>query len=286
VRVIRYCAAATIAGLLSTNVSVAEEHHHDGGAVIDQNTPGNSSDSKSSTGPNADVTRKDAGTNDKSGSNTIPPPSPDARDGSKSFETTTTNSGPPTKDGGHHPPMTEGKDIDTSNTTVRPSSFGKEGKDLVKDRRDFRDFKGHKEAPFKDGVLKTYAVPKGKFAGHDRKPGDVGPHGPVRNALGVAVVNSTPGKDTPNGPSLTGPDNKIVNSPVKNSIGLPVTDAGHLGLANKDAKFEGPTSPHWTTNGAGISGTGMDKGVTHTAAIGGVKLNLQGISGNNVHLKH
>jgi hypothetical protein len=272
--------------LLSTNVGIAEEHHQDGGAIMEQKSSGNGPDSKSGSGPNADGTQKDAGATDKGGT-----PPPNSKDGAKSFESKATNSGSQNKDLGDPRDL---HDIDT-NVTVRPSldpkrQFGnKDGRDFFKDHRElggFRDFsfKG------RDG-FKRYTVPRGKFAKYDKKPGEVGLQSPVRNALGLAVANTTPDKQTPTGSSSSGLDNKGVSGPIKNSIGLSITDAGHLGLASKDGKVELSTPAHLTPNGPSISGTGinassMDKGATHAAAIGGAKLNLQGISGNSVHYKH
>jgi hypothetical protein len=218
---------------------------------------------------------------DKGGGNN-PPLFPDSKDGSKPFESKTTTSEPSNNQGLQHPEgvATEGKDfkdphgIDT-NMAVRPDLDHK--KFFGKDGKDFRSGKDLKDS--KDGLFKSFAVPKGKFVKHDKKPGDVGPQGPVRNALGVAVVSVTPGKDA------SGPDTKNVSTgPIKNSIGIPISEPATPGT--KNGKIEGPVLPHVTTNGPSINGTGMDKTITHTASIGGAKLNLQGISGNNVHYKH
>ena len=58
----------------------------------------------------------------------------------------------------------------------------------------------------------------------------------------------------------------------------------HKDPDKKDGK--GVAGPAPAANGSAISGTGMEKPIVHSSSIGGAKLNLAGISGNNVHYKH
>jgi hypothetical protein len=277
VKVIRYLLAATVIGLLATNVSFARDRHHHGGSG--QSANGKSLDSTTGAGPTVDDSSKklNVGTVNNNDQNAKMPTGPDSKE--HPVESKTTSGGPSTNEGSQHLPATEGRtgdskggprDIDT-NVTIRPSL---DHKRAGKDPKDGKDVK--------NSLFKKFAIPKGKFAGRDKRSIGTNPVTPARNALGLAIVDDPTPKETNAG---TGADNKVAyGTPTKNSIGVTVPEGAHKELEKKDGK--GVASPPPTANGTGISGTGMEKAIIHTGAIGGAKLNLAGISGNIVHYKH